>query len=87
MSWHFIDHACAKCGSRLIAHQEPGAAKPTYECGTCGAKAVGDHRSICGCGVLPKSSAVGPKFRCAVNPAPGPTDPSIIIITFDEVAA
>lgn len=84
----WADHACRHCGARLL-ERRCDAGRASYECGSCGAEARGAPDGICGCGILPIGvrDRSGPRFRCAANPAPGPSSLSVIVISFDEAAA
>lgn len=89
MTAEWANHACRHCLGRLLVRQEDAAARPVYECGTCGLKTPGEPDKICGCGMLPKPvrATSGPRFYCAPNPERCVASPAAIVILFDEVPA
>lgn len=85
-TWEWADHACRHCASRIVRRTDGpgGEARPVFECGGCGVRSAGEPDGICGCGVLPKSSRPGPRFRCVPNPNRGVASPNAIVIEFSE---
>jgi hypothetical protein len=81
-------HCCKNCGNTLLERRSNPQARPIYECGSCSITAVGEPTSICGCGIMPKPilAVVGPRFRCRLNPDRSVGSPSLLVITFDEIA-
>lgn len=64
--WRLTGHVCRLCLARvLITDNNDGT--QTSRCSNCGIEAVGDHRSVCACGLKLKSGKSA-GLKCAVNP-------------------
>ena len=88
-TWSWADHACRFCGARMARRSDGpgGEARPVFQCGGCGVESVGEPDGVCGCGILPKTNRVGPRFRCVPNPNRGVASPNAIVIEFSEAPA
>ena len=87
-SWRLEPHICRACFSRLVSRGADVASR-RYHCTNCGLEAVAPGAdALCCCGTKIRRPTKGAKsgaalvdagLRCAVNPAPSPEFPSVII--------
>jgi hypothetical protein len=80
--WFFTEHACRACLGSVLQRGSD------FICSICRAEAKRAPDGICGCGIAVKGPASRRRagFRCVPNPAPGPSNPSHVLISFGAEA-
>ncbi len=75
--WEFTDHACRHCMGRVMRRVNADGTA-VVRCAECGASAVGEHGSLCWCGVEVRGH--GSVFECFRNTAVSMSTPQEVLV-------
>jgi hypothetical protein len=75
--WDCVDHACRYCSGRLLRRVNANGTV-VIRCAECGSNAVGEHASLCWCGVEVRGH--GNVFECFRNPEVTDSVPQEVLV-------